>query len=133
MTLWTPVSGALAAYSVCAGKPLRPVTTCVAARPLQSSPPKRLLLLGPDYLTALKALGFRPGFRYEKYRTSFRLNSLHIDLDETPIGTFLELEGSHAAINRTARTLGFRPRDYLRSTYWTLYAADCRRRHRKPQ
>jgi adenylate cyclase class 2 len=82
---------------------------------------------------ALKRLGFRPGFRYEKYRTSFRLNSLHLDLDETPIGAFLELEGTPAAINRTARALGFTPRDYIRSTYWTLYAADCRRHRRKPQ
>jgi len=82
---------------------------------------------------ALKRLDFRPGFRYEKYRTSFRLNSLHIDLDETPIGTFLELEGTHAAINRAASALGFTPRDYIRSTYWTLYAADCRRHRRKPQ
>jgi adenylate cyclase, class 2 len=82
---------------------------------------------------ALKGLGFRPGFRYEKYRTSFRLNSLHIDFDETPVGTFLELEGTPTAINRTARALGFSPKDYLRSTYWTLYAADCRRQRRKPQ
>jgi adenylate cyclase class 2 len=82
---------------------------------------------------ALKGLGFRPGFRYEKYRTSFHLNSLHIDLDETPVGAFLELEGMPTAINRTARALGFSPKDYIRATYWTLYAADCRRRHRKPQ
>jgi adenylate cyclase class 2 len=82
---------------------------------------------------ALKGLGFRPGFRYEKYRTSFHLNSLHLDFDETPVGTFLELEGTPTAINRTARALGFSPKDYIRSTYWTLYAGYCRRQHRKPQ
>jgi adenylate cyclase class 2 len=82
---------------------------------------------------ALKALGFRPGFRYEKYRTSFRHRSLHLDLDETPVGIFVELEGKPAAINRTARALGFATKDYIRATYWTLYASDCRRRHRKPQ
>ena len=59
---------------------------------------------------ALKGLGFRPGFRYEKYRTSFHLDSLHIDLDETPVGVFLELEGTPTAINRTARALGFSPK-----------------------
>lgn len=80
----------------------------------------------------LRALGFRPGFRYEKYRTSFRHRSLHLDLDETPVGIFLELEGKPAEINRTARALGFAAKDYIRATYWTLYAADCRRRHRKP-
>ncbi len=51
----------------------------------------------------LKALGFRPGFRYEKYRTSFRLPGLHMDLDETPVGTFLELEGTPAG-DRTSRS-----------------------------
>jgi adenylate cyclase class 2 len=86
----------------------------------------------PRLSQALKRLGFRPGFRYEKYRTSFHLNSLHIELDETPIGTFLELEGTPSAINRAARALGFTSRDYIRSTYWTLYADDCRRHHCKP-
>jgi len=81
----------------------------------------------------LRVLGFRPGFRYEKYRTSFRHRSLHLDLDETPVGTFLELEGKPEEINRTARALGFAPKDYIRATYWTLYAADCRRHHRKPR
>ncbi len=81
----------------------------------------------------LKALGFRPGFRYEKYRTSFRHRSLHLDLDETPVGIFLELEGKPAEINRTARALGFASKDYIRATYWSLYAADCRRRQRKPR
>jgi adenylate cyclase class 2 len=81
----------------------------------------------------IQELGFCAGFKYEKYRTSFRHRSLHLDLDETPIGTFLELEGIPTAINRTARALGFDPKDYIRATYWTLYAADCRRRHRKPR
>lgn len=80
----------------------------------------------------LEAIGLRPCFRYEKYRTSFRLRGLHLDLDETPVGTFLELEGRPAAIDRTARALGYSAHDYIRGTYWDLYAADCRRRGQKP-
>jgi adenylate cyclase class 2 len=80
----------------------------------------------------LVALGFVPSFRYEKYRTSFRSQGIHLDLDETPAGTFLELEGSPASIDRTARRLGYSSRDYLQLTYWELYAADCRRRGVKP-
>ena len=76
----------------------------------------------------LKATGLRPSFRYEKYRTSFRLSGLHLDLDETPLGDFLELEGHPAAIDQVARTLGYSPSDYIRATYWDLYAANCRRR-----
>jgi adenylate cyclase, class 2 len=80
----------------------------------------------------LKSLGLRPSFRYEKYRTGFDLPGLHIALDETPVGTFLELEGRRAAIDRVARALGFTSNDYFRGTYWDLYSADCRRKGRKP-
>lgn len=78
-------------------------------------------------------LGLRPSFRYEKFRSSFRLGRLHLDLDETPVGTFLELEGAPGAIDRAARELEFSRRDYIRGTYWDIYAADCRRRGRVPK
>jgi adenylate cyclase class 2 len=78
-------------------------------------------------------IGLRPAFRYEKYRTIYRFGTLHIDLDETPVGVFLELEGDPRAIDRVARRLGFGPRDYSCHTYWDLYAADCRRRGRTPR
>lgn len=82
--------------------------------------------------SALGSVGFRPGFRYEKFRTTFDFPGLHAELDETPVGTFLELEGHPQSIHRVARALGFSPRQYLRSTYWDLYAADCRNRGRVP-
>jgi adenylate cyclase, class 2 len=81
----------------------------------------------------LRSLGLRPGFRYEKYRTTFRLPGLALELDETPAGTFLELEGTPRAIDRAARALGYSIRDYYRGTYWDVYAADCRRRGRTPR
>lgn len=76
----------------------------------------------------LRRIGLRPAFRYQKYRSTFRLGGLHICLDETPVGTFLELEGEPKAIDRTARALGYAPKDYIRGTYGDVYAADCRRR-----
>ena len=78
------------------------------------------------------SLGLRATFRYEKYRTMYRADGLVLDVDETPVGTFLELEGDTAAIDRMARRLGFGPRDYFRGTYWDLHAAECRRRGRVP-
>jgi adenylate cyclase, class 2 len=81
----------------------------------------------------LRSLGLRPTFRYEKYRSSFSLGTLHVDLDETPAGTFLELEGSPAQIDRAARALGYAPGDYIQATYWDIYVADCRRRGRIPK
>lgn len=86
-----------------------------------------------QWIAALTALGFRRAFRYDKYRTTFHLPALHLDLDETPMGSILELEGSPIAIDRAARKLGFTGNDYLRATYWDLYAADCRRRGIRPK
>jgi len=81
----------------------------------------------------LRSLGFRPSFRYEKYRSRFRLPGLELDLDETPIGVFLELEGAPAKIDRVTCSLGYAPRDYLRATYGDLWAAHARRRGHSPR
>ena len=87
----------------------------------------------------LERLGLRGWFHYEKYRTTFRLppsrpwaRRLLLELDETPIGIFLELEGPAAAIDRAARALGFRPADYLLETYLELYRRHCRQRRVRP-
>lgn len=72
----------------------------------------------------LEALGLRPCFRYEKYRSVFRLPHLAgvtLDLDETPIGDFLELEGACAQIDRAAGLLGYRPADYIAKSYGELF------------
>jgi len=83
----------------------------------------------------LHALGLRPSFRYEKFRTTYALpglRDLKIEFDETAIGTFLELEGSPPAIDRIAGLLGYSHSDYITQTYGALYLADCRLRGRKP-
>jgi len=84
-------------------------------------------------------LGMHGWFRYEKYRTTFRLPSsaawakgLLIELDETPIGTFLELEGPPLAIDRAAKELGYFGRDYNVKNYLTLYVEACRREGKQP-
>jgi adenylate cyclase class 2 len=85
--------------------------------------------------TILRALGLRPVFRYEKFRTTYALPGvcgLKIELDETPVGIYLELEGPVASIDRGARLLGYSRQDYLKDTYGSLYIADCRQRGRKP-
>ena len=83
----------------------------------------------------LRGLGLMPTFRYEKYRTTYLLRGirdLKVELDETPVGDYLELEGSPAGIDRAASLLGYTPSDYIQATYGALYLADCRRRGRKP-
>jgi adenylate cyclase class 2 len=69
-------------------------------------------------------LGYQPVFRYEKYRTEFRQQgrpSGVATVDETPIGVFLELEGSPEWIDRTARKLGYEEGDYITASYGRLY------------
>ena len=82
----------------------------------------------------LRAAGFAPAFRYEKHRTSFRLperikwaRKLMIELDETPAGAFLELEGPRRAIDRAARLLGYSMADYITRSYVALWSEHCRR------
>jgi adenylate cyclase class IV len=75
--------------------------------------------------------GMRSIFRYEKYRSSYRVpraGRVHVEFDETPAGTFLELEGPRRAIDRMARRLGYRPEDYITVSYVALHWDDCRRR-----
>lgn len=89
--------------------------------------------------TIFEGLGMSGWFRYEKFRTTFRFpaskawaRDLLIQLDETPIGTFVELEGPAAAIDRAASELGYSKRDYILKNYLTLYVEECRRRGEQP-
>jgi adenylate cyclase class 2 len=72
-------------------------------------------------------LGFVPSFRYEKYRTEYERPGSPgvVTIDETPIGWFLELEGSPHWIDSTARQLGFREEDYIILSYASLYLNYC--------
>ena len=82
----------------------------------------------------LSRLDLSPAFRYEKYRTEYRRPGEHglATLDETPVGTYLELEGAPAWIDRNARRLGFRESGYVTASYYALYMDYCRRRGIRP-
>ncbi len=77
----------------------------------------------------LRALGYAPSFRYEKYRTEFKQQPVGgegvVTLDETPIGNFFELEGTPDWIDRTAALLGFERADYVLASYGRLYLDHC--------
>jgi len=95
----------------------------------------------PGKLAAIfEGLGMRAWFRYEKYRTTYRLpgakawaKGLLIEVDETPIGTFVELEGPAEAIDRGAQELGYERRDYILKNYLVLYVEECRRKGIEPR
>jgi adenylate cyclase class 2 len=83
-----------------------------------------------------QALGLSPVFRYQKYRTQFAPAkeksrsrfSVEVALDETPIGNFIELEGSPRSIDRAATELGYSRGDYSTASYGSLYNQDCIRK-----
>jgi adenylate cyclase class 2 len=86
-------------------------------------------------MTAIvQRLGYRPVFRYEKYRTEFRQprRAGVAMLDETPIGVYLELEGTPQWIDRTARRLGFQESQYITDSYARIYLDWCAANGRKP-
>jgi adenylate cyclase class 2 len=71
-------------------------------------------------------LGYQIHFRYEKYRTEFGgPGGGTVTFDETPIGNFLELEGTGAWIDEMAARLGFKADDYVLESYGRLYLAQC--------
>lgn len=74
-------------------------------------------------LAILAALGYAPVFRHEKYREEYRADGAVIAIDETPIGTFVEIEGDAAAIAGLAARLGFAVGDYVTASYRTLFVA----------
>jgi len=85
----------------------------------------------------LAGLGLEPVFRYEKYRTVYVARSGgaggEVMVDETPIGNFVELEGSQGWIRRLARALGAAEKEFISKDYAALYAEWCRRRRRPIQ
>jgi len=76
----------------------------------------------------LEALGLYVWFRYEKYREEFSLDDVIVALDETPVGTFVEIEGGDRGIADVAHLLGRGPEDYLVDSYRRLYISDCESR-----
>ena len=82
--------------------------------------------------SVLEELGFQVSFRYQKYREEFAHGDVTIAIDETPLGTFVEIEGADSGIEATAVALGRGPNDYVTASYRTLYLEDCEKRGVQP-
>lgn len=76
----------------------------------------------------LEELGFRVWFRYQKYREEFAHGDVTIAIDETPLGTFVEIEGADAGIRTAAEALGRGPSDYIVASYRALFLRECEAR-----
>jgi adenylate cyclase, class 2 len=85
-------------------------------------------------------LGLREVFRYDKYRTTYgrrrdarRRHPPLVEFDETPIGTYVELEGPPRWIDSVARGLGYSRKDYVAASYAALYFEHCKAQGRSPK
>jgi adenylate cyclase, class 2 len=69
----------------------------------------------------LRALGYAPSFRYEKFRAEWTDGKGHVVVDETPVGNFGEIEGASRWIDATARKLSVTEADYILTNYAGLF------------
>lgn len=80
---------------------------------------------GPALASIFEQLGYVPAFVYEKFRSewSFSLESstAHLVIDETPIGTWAELEGPTTWIDRMIREIGIDPSTCVTDSYGRLF------------
>ncbi|HEY5609805.1 MAG TPA: class IV adenylate cyclase [Thermoanaerobaculia bacterium] len=77
-------------------------------------------------ITLFDSLGFKPVFRYQKFREVWRLREVEVVLDRTPIGEFFEIEGPLEVIRAVVNELQLSMDDAIRQSYADLY-----RQHRR--
>lgn len=70
----------------------------------------------------LRALGYSPSFRYEKFRAEWTDGKGQVVVDETPVGNFCEIEGPPRWIDATAKKLGIAHEHYITANYASLFA-----------
>src|SRR4030095_2598658 len=76
---------------------------------------------GDILLRVRKELGLHVWCRYEKYREEFAHEDVIVAVDETPVGIFVEIEGSESGIASMAQALGRSQDDYLVDSYRALF------------
>jgi adenylate cyclase class 2 len=110
--------------------PVVPIPGLSGSEPTAESPPMKVRreteLAIPfeetDALLAIiRGLGMEQVYRYQKFRTTWAWKGLHIMLDETPIGIYVELEGDRALIEAGAKALGYFPDDFITKSYRDLH------------
>ena len=76
---------------------------------------------GVVLLDILEELGLHVWFRYEKYREEFSHEDVTVAVDETPVGVFVEIEGTENGIMTMADALGRSPADFVLDSYRGLF------------
>jgi adenylate cyclase class 2 len=69
----------------------------------------------------LEELGLHVWFRYEKYREEYAHEDVTLALDETPVGTYVEIEGGEQGILAMTGALGRTSADFILDSYRGLF------------
>jgi adenylate cyclase class 2 len=72
---------------------------------------------GETLLHVFEELGLHVWFRYQKYREEFACEDVIAAVDETPVGTFVEIEGGEHGIEQLAHAIGRGPSDFILDSY----------------
>jgi adenylate cyclase class 2 len=78
-------------------------------------------------------LGYKPIFRYQKFREVWRVRDVEVVLDRTPIGDYFEIEGPLDTIRSVAEQLGMVMDQAIRQSYADLYRLQRRTRADLPE
>ena len=76
---------------------------------------------GEVLLHVFEELGLHVWFRYQKYREEYAAEDVAIAIDETPIGTFVEIEGGEQGILTMTAAIGRTPADFVLDSYRGLF------------
>jgi adenylate cyclase class 2 len=69
----------------------------------------------------LEELGLHVWLRYEKYREEYAAEDVTVALDETPVGTYVEIEGGEHGILTMTHALGRTAADFILDSYRGLF------------
>jgi adenylate cyclase class 2 len=81
----------------------------------------------------LDTLGYKPVFRYQKFREVWRVKGVEVVIDRTPIGDYFEIEGAVDLIREVSADLGMSMEQAVRSSYADLYRQARRTRADLPE
>lgn len=87
---------------------------------------------GAAMLQVLERLDMKVGFRYQKHRREFMVGEVRVAVDETPIGPYVEFEGTEEGILSLSARMGIPETEFIRLSYYSLYLEACRNRGETP-
>jgi adenylate cyclase, class 2 len=76
---------------------------------------------GEVLLRVFSELGLHVWFRYEKYREEYSHEDVIVAIDETPVGIFVEIEGTEQGIADMTVAIGRTADDYIVDSYRSIF------------